>query len=133
MKCLHHNGGLWCDLERVGVQTPVARKEALATATDSPRDATCITCLKVAGEYGAAAAMRYAAVEAGVTHDPELARERDEAIRKLDTFTEAVRKQHAFFCTSCEKLFPDAALAIEAGGVSWCENCAQAARKEFHS
>lgn len=133
MKCLHHNGGLWCDLERVGVQTPIARRDALASATNDPRDATCGGCLKVAAEYGAAAAMRYAAVEAGVAQDPELARERDEAIRKLDTFMEAVRRQHAFFCTSCEKLYPEAALAIEIGGVSWCESCAAAPRKELHS
>lgn len=132
MRCLHHNGGLWCDLERVGVQSPPARREALASATNSPHEATCSVCLKVAAEYGAAAAMRYAAVEAGVTQDPELSRERDEAMRKLDTFIEAVRRQHAFFCTACEKLFPDSALAMEIGSVAWCGDCAAKPRKELH-
>lgn len=122
MKHLLFNQGVWCDND-----------EPLDDHTEDPRDATCSTCLKIAAGYGAAAAMRYAAVEAGATRDPELVRERDEAIRKLNTFMDAVRRQRVFFCTSCEKLFPDAALGLEVGGVSWCEGCAAAPRKELHS
>lgn len=33
-------------------------------STEDPRDATCPECLRRAASYGAAAAMRYAAVEA---------------------------------------------------------------------
>lgn len=92
--------------------------------TDDPRDATCAECLRIAAAYGAAAAMRYAAVEAGATRDPELVRERDEAIRRVDAINNALEEQRAFFCTGCLRLFKTTDRALNVNSVSWCYSCA---------
>ncbi len=109
---LEAGGSWWCDSNE-GVEV-----------TDDPRDATCADCLKRAASYGAAAAMRYAAVEAGVTRDPELARERDEAIRQLTAISDALEGQHAFFCVGCMKLFRVDKRALNVNSTSWCDQCA---------
>ncbi len=95
-----------------------------AECTDDPRDATCVECLKRAASYGAAAAMRYAAVEAGAKRDPELVQERDEAIRRVDAINDALEGQGAFFCTDCMKLFRVDRRGLNAGKLSWCVHCA---------
>jgi hypothetical protein len=110
--CLLYSHGTWCD------------DDSSEDCTDDPRDATCSDCLKRAAAYGAAAAMRYAAVEAGATQDPELVRERDEAIRRVDAINNALEKQHAFFCNDCMQLCRVSDRALNAGGVSWCADCA---------
>lgn len=113
MKHLFFGDAVWC---------PEA--EDAMDVTDDPRDATCSECLKHAAEYGAAAAMRYAAVTAGVTHDPELERERDEAIKRVQAINNALEKQNAFFCNDCMKLYSTRQRGLSAGGASWCVFCA---------
>ena len=108
---LLYSRGTWCDDDSEDV-------------TDDPRDATCSDCLKRAASYGAAAAMRYAAVEAGVTQDPEVARERDEAIRRVAAINDALEKQGAFFCNDCMRVGSVTDRALTAGRASWCGNCA---------
>lgn len=103
----------WCEADPENART-----------TDDPRDATCPDCLRRAASYGAAAAMRYAAVEAGVTQDPELERERDEAMRRLNAVNDALEKQSAFFCSDCMRLRNTKDRAVCANGVSWCKACA---------
>jgi hypothetical protein len=70
--------------------------------------------------------MRYAAVEAGATRDPELVRERDEAIRRLNTINDALERERCFFCHDCMSLISTTDRALEAGGLSWCMKCAPA-------
>lgn len=112
MKCLSCADGTWCDSDEI------------RDITDDPRDATCSACLNRASAYGAAAAMRYAAVEAGVTHDPELVRERDEALRRLNAMQNALEAQRAFFCHDCMQLLSVTKRALSAGSMSWCGSCA---------
>lgn len=95
-----------------------------ADSTSDPRDATCEECLKRAASFGAAAAMRYAAVEAGATRDPELVRERDEAIRRVNAINDALERQRAFFCNDCMKLCSTSDRALNINSVSWCVHCA---------
>jgi hypothetical protein len=109
---LDYLGGAWCD------------EEELNDTTDDPRDATCSECLKRAAAYGAAAAMRYAAVEAGATRDPELARERDEAIRRVNAINDALEGQQAFFCVGCLTLCRIGNRALNVNATSWCADCA---------
>lgn len=111
------NGIVWCD--EPGEDDDV---------TDDPRDATCADCLKRAAAYGVAAAMRYAAVEAGATRDPELVRERDEAIRRVSAIGAALEGHSAFFCHGCESLFRLDERKLHAGGLAWCVRCAPGAR-----
>lgn len=117
MKVRHLNLGdvVWC---KTGAD------EMHIESTENPRDATCSDCLRNAAEYGAAAAMRCAAVEAGVTHDPELQRERDEAIRRVDAINNALERQFCFFCTGCLKLFEVSRRALNINATSWCSSCA---------
>lgn len=103
---------------------PWCGEENAIDVTDNPRDATCPACLCRAAEYGAAAAMRYAAVEAGATQDPELVRERDNALHKVNAINNALERQKAFFCEDCMKLYNVAQRALSVNGVSWCEQCA---------
>ena len=110
---LEFGGAIWCD------DAPDHE-----TTTEDPRDATCSDCLKRAAGYGAAAAMRYAAVQAGATQDPELVRERDEAIRRLNAVGDALEKQHVFFCNDCLKLRGTDKRTLTAGSMSWCSDCA---------
>lgn len=98
--------------------------EDVIDSTENPRDATCSDCLRNAAEYGAAAAMRYAAVEAGVTRDPELQRERDEAIKRVDAINNALEGQRCFFCVGCLKLFKTVERALNINATSWCTGCA---------
>lgn len=111
MKHLEMGGVVWCD-------------DDVSETTDDPRDSTCIDCLRRAAAYGAAAAMRYAAVEAGATQDPELVRERDEALRRLNAIGDALELQGAFFCHDCLKLKRVDERKISAGAVAWCRDCA---------
>lgn len=110
---LEFGGALWCDEHQDHEGT-----------TEDPRDATCSDCLKRAASYGAAAAMRYAAVEAGATQDPELIRERDEAIRRLGEISAQLERQSVFFCNDCLKLKSTDTRALVAGDISWCSACA---------
>ncbi len=116
MKCLLFSDSSWCDSDEI------------RDLTDDPRDATCADCLNKAAAYGAAAAMRFAAVEAGATRDPELVRERDEAMRKLNTICKDLESRSAFFCTGCEKLKHIGARALQANDLSWCDACADRMR-----
>lgn len=92
--------------------------------TSDPRDSTCASCLKIAAAYGAAAAMRYAAVEAGATQDPDLVRERDEAIRRVNAVNDALEAQGAFFCNDCLKLCRVENRGLCVNSTSWCTRCA---------
>lgn len=112
MKHLETGGMLWCGTEEY------------FDITDDPRDANCPACLKTAASYGAAAAMRYAAVEAGATRDPELVRERDEAIQRLSDINQAITKQGGFFCTDCRRIRALSDRGLAAGGLVWCVDCA---------
>lgn len=113
MTHLVFGGVIWC---------PVDGDEQIE-ATDDPRDAGCSECLRAAAAYGAAAAMRCAAVEAGGTRDPELVRERDDALRRLNAINDALEGQRAFFCNDCLKLFSVGDRALSAGQMSWCKQC----------
>lgn len=117
MRHLEHLAGVWCEVDEI------------VDSTDDPRDATCAQCLRRAAAYGAAAAMRGAAVEAGVTQDPELVRERDEAIRKLGRMSAQLERQGAFFCTGCEVIKAERDCALQVENVSWCRACAPGTRK----
>ncbi len=97
--------------------------DEIRDVTQDPRDATCSDCLRRAASYGAAAAMRQAAVEAGVP-DPELVRERDEAIRRVDAINNALEGQRAFFCVGCLKLHKVTDRALNINTTSWCARCA---------
>ena len=110
---LHFAGVTWCDAD-----------DDICDATEDPRDATCTDCLRRAASFGAAAAMRYAAVEAGASRDPELVRERDEAIRRVDAINNALEGQKAFFCVGCLKLFRVDKRALNVNATSWCAGCA---------
>lgn len=92
--------------------------------TDDPRDATCAACLRIAAAYGAAAAMRYAAVEAGATRDPELVRERDEALRRLAAINALLEEENVFFCHDCERLMNMRDRGLHVPPSSWCWDCA---------
>lgn len=109
---LECGGQLWCD-----------DAQDHETITEDPRDATCIECLRRAAAYGAAAAMRYAAVEAGATQDPELARERDEAIRRLNATNKLLDQRGAFVCYDCGGMFRADQRTVQAGFTSWCATC----------
>lgn len=111
MSHLFINGTNWCDDED-------------GDNTDDPRDATCAACLRGAAAYGAAAAMRYAAVEAGATQDPELVRERDNAMHRLNAVNNALERQGAFFCNDCMKVYKKDDRSICVNDVSWCRHCA---------
>lgn len=110
---LEFGGQIWCDEHQDHEST-----------TEDPRDATCSDCLKRASSYGAATAMRYAAVEAGATQDPDLVCERDEAIRRLRVLSEQLERQSVFFCTGCTRLRGATDRTLIAGGLSWCSECA---------
>lgn len=118
MKHLFFGGGVWCEEAENGIDE-----------TNDPHGATCLECLRHAAEYGAAAAMRYAAVQAGATQDPELVRERDNALHKVNAINNALERQKAFFCEDCMKLYNVAQRALSANGVSWCEHCAPHGRR----
>lgn len=92
-------------------------------STEDPRRATCSECLRKAAEYGAAAAMRCAAVEAGGARDPELEAERDEALRRLNTLGAELEKRGAFFCNGCDELCATRDRAVQAGFAGWCKEC----------
>jgi hypothetical protein len=109
---LEINGDVWC---------PQMNPDE---TTYDPRDATCVECLRTAASYGAAAAMRYAAVESGATRDPELVRERDEAIRRMNAVCDALEAQEAFFCCDCMKLRHTRDRALAVNSSSWCVDCA---------
>ena len=107
-------GVLWCD----------ADGDEEITITEDPRDPTCLECLKRASSYGAATAMRYAAVEAGATRDPELIKERDEAMRQLNEIQRAVNRQGGFFCNACGRIRALSDRALATNDVAWCLACA---------
>lgn len=110
---LETGGQIWCD-----------DAQDHESSTEDPRDSTCAECLKRAASFGAAAAMRYAAVEAGATRDPELVKERDEAMKRLNVVSTLLEGQGAFFCTDCLQLFRLTDRALHAGRDSWCRHCA---------
>jgi len=110
---LESGGMIWCD-----------EHQDHESITEDPRDATCGECLKCAASFGAAAAMRYAAVEAGATQDPELVKERDVAIEKLNMLTVELEAQHIFFCVGCSKLKATDVRNLRVGSMSWCGGCA---------
>ncbi len=120
MKHLLRNGYTWCACRSKDGQRPPVGFDS----TSDPRKAECANCLLSAAEYGAAAAMRYAAVEAGATQDPELARERDAAIARVRAIGDALEQQNAFFCNDCMRLRSTTARGLTAGGASWCTDCA---------
>ncbi len=110
---LEFGGAIWCD-----------DAQDHEGSTEDPRDATCSDCLRRASSYGAATAMRYAAVEAGATQDPELVRERDDAIRKLNLVNKLLERQNAFVCADCQELKRINDRGAHVGTVSWCNECA---------
>ncbi len=110
--CLLFGDGTWCD------------GDDIRDVTDDPRDARCLDCLNRAAAYGAAAAMRAVAVENGEPRDPELIKERDDALRRLNAIQNALEGQHAFFCHDCMKLCSVGNRAMSAGQISWCTRCA---------
>lgn len=114
---VEYMAGVWCEDDNI------------VDSTDDPREATCAECLRRAAAYGAAAAMRYAAVEAGKTQDPELARERDEAMRRLNMICKALEEERVFFCFGCTTLKPAAECGMRAGDVVWCTSCASRNRR----
>ena len=112
MKHLIINGDPWCDTDD------------FYDNIDDPREATCSNCLKIAAAYGAAAAMRYAAVEAGATRDPELVRERDAALEQVNRINRAIARQGGFYCFGCQRILARSELKIVANDVAWCTECA---------
>lgn len=91
--------------------------------TEDPRDATCVDCLRRAASYGAAAAMRYAAVEETQFRDPELQQERDFAVAKLNEFRKALADVDMYVCEECCEPdgLPHAVLHV--GTQHWCRDC----------
>ncbi len=110
---LEFGGAYWCD-----------DHQDYEGSTEDPRDATCSDCLKRAASYGAASAMRYAAVEAGATQDPELVKERDNALKRVDTIYKALEMQSEFYCSDCNRILSTHERGLSAGGTSWCFECA---------
>lgn len=68
--------------------------------------------------------MRYAAVRNSSPRDAEVAKERDEAMRRLNAITDALEGQRCFFCNDCLKLKGTDERALTAGKLSWCDRCA---------
>ena len=91
--------------------------------TSDPLEATCAACLREAATYGAKAAMRCAAVEAGAERDPEIERERDEAIAALDKMRKILGDNELFPCQSCSKLFHVQNMGFHVGLMAWCHEC----------
>ncbi len=91
--------------------------------TRDPLAATCTACLREAASYGAAAAMRCAAVEAGAERDPEIEKERDEAIAALDRLRSILGDSELFPCAGCNRLFHVQAMGFHAGLMAWCSDC----------
>lgn len=108
---------VWCDGEE---------EADIDDAVNDPRKATCVECLQRAASYGAAAAMRCAAVEAAKqSTNNDITRERDEAMRRLNAMQAALERQAtAFFCHSCLRLYKMSECVLTAGGLSWCAKCA---------
>lgn len=94
--------------------------------TADPRDSTCAECLRNAAEYGAAAAMRCAAVEAGAERDPELEKERDHAIAELNKLQEILGQNGLFACAGCSRLWHVDAAGFCVGASAWCHECSGA-------
>lgn len=111
MKHLVIYGEPWCD------------RASGTDFTDDPRDSTCPDCLKIAAAYGAAAAMRYAAVEAGATRDPELVRERDAALDQVNRINRAITRQGGFYCNECGRIRALNERGIVVNDVVWCTDC----------
>lgn len=107
---VHTDCATWCDVPEYG-------------DTDDPLEATCTECLRAAATYGAKAAMRCAAVEAGAERDPEIAQERDEAIAALDKLRKILGDNELFPCAGCSRLFHVQHMAFHVGLTAWCEEC----------
>ncbi len=91
--------------------------------TEDPYDADCADCLREAATYGAKAAMRCAAVEAGAERDPEIAKERDEAIAALDKLCGVLGENELFVCAGCQKMYHVQGMGFHAGLMAWCSDC----------
>ncbi len=94
-----------------------------ADATGDPFKATCTDCLREAASYGAAAAMRCAAVEADAHRDPELEKERDEAIAALDRLRGVLGENELFVCAGCQRMYHVQVMGFHAGLMAWCADC----------
>lgn len=88
-----------------------------------PHDADCAACLREAATYGAKAAMRCAAVEAGASSDPEIAAERDAAIAELDKLRGIIGQHGLFACAGCSRLFSTDLVGFHVGLTAWCGDC----------
>lgn len=104
-------------------EDPRAWCNAVDDSTDDPLEATCTDCLREAATYGAKAAMRCAAVEAGAERDPEIEKERDEAIVALDTLRKILGDNELFPCAGCSKLFHVQNMGFHVGLMAWCNEC----------
>lgn len=109
----------WCKLD-------LGQRASEATP-DDPRVADCVECLRMAASYGAAAAMRCAAVEAAEFHvDEETAAERDAAVAALTRFHMALASSGFFVCTECQMMQDLQFTGFEVGPLRWCKRCAAA-------
>lgn len=106
------DGATWCDQR--------------GEDTDDVHAATCTACLREAASYGAAAAMRCAAVEAGGSTDEELIAERDNAIAELDKLRGILGQHQLFACAGCSRLFNIDLVAFHVGLMAWCPDCSAA-------
>lgn len=98
-------------------------ERSLADTVDDPLEATCTDCLRAAATYGAEAAMRCAAVEAGAERDPEIEKERDEAIAALDRLRSILGENELFPCQGCDRLFHVQLMSFHVGLMAWCSEC----------
>ena len=90
--------------------------------TDDPRDSDCSECLREAAEYGAAAAMRCAAVESMASSDPELRQERDHALAQVAKIQKALNDVGWFWCAGCDNIIrtEDAGMLVP---IRMCRGC----------
>lgn len=101
----------WCDADLID------------HLVNDPRDCDCAPCLRKAAGYGALAAMRGAAVEAGAHRDPELVQERDEAVQRLDNLRAELAKRDLFPCHGCNAVMPTHCAVTTIGNTRWCFRC----------
>jgi len=112
--------------EATGTLTTWCKRVTWDEIVRDPRDSNCVDCLREAAAYGAAAAMRCAAVEAGGSSDEELVAERDHAVAELDKLRGILGQHQLFACAGCSRLFNIDLVAFHVGLMAWCPDCAAA-------
>ena len=85
---------------------------------DDPRVASCHACLTNAATYGAAAAMRAAAIE--FANNTEAVKERDTIMAEIAAMREALAENDLFHCRRCQTVMHK---GFKGRTEAWCKAC----------